>query len=37
MHLKPMPELEWRCFAVWLVMGIFIIGMLYYIKKKKWF
>ena len=38
MNFKYMPELEWRYgyLAVWVVMILIAIGMLYYFKRKEW-
>ena len=38
MNFKYMPELEWRWgyIGIWILMGLVIISLVYYFKKKKW-
>ena len=38
MNFEYMPELKWKLgyYAVWLIMTIITLGMIYYFKKKKW-
>lgn len=38
MNFKYMPELEWRWgyLGIWILMGLVIISLVYYFKKKKW-
>lgn len=39
MNFQNMPELKWKYgyMAVWLLMAVVLSGMIYYLRKKKWF